>query len=52
MTREEAIYNGFCEIIPFSKDETEVQIEDGKDEYGSFVKIHHIGKISSKYYYE
>jgi hypothetical protein len=51
-SRNEAIYNGFCEIIPFSKDEVEVQVEDGEDGYGVFVRVHHEGKISSKYYYE
>ncbi len=52
MSKDEAIYNGFCEIIPFSKNEIEVQVEDGEDEYGIFVKVHCDGKQSSKIRYE
>lgn len=52
MTRNEAIYNAFLEIVPFSKDEVEVQVEDGEDEYGVFVRVHCDGKQSSKIRYE
>lgn len=52
MNRNEAVYNGFCEIISYTKDEVEVQVEDDKDEYGVFVRVNYDGKISSKYYYE
>ena len=50
--RDEAIYNGFCEIVHFIIDEVTVEVEDNEDEYGVFVRVHHEGKISSKYYYE
>lgn len=53
MSKDEAIYNGFCEIIPFSKDEIEVQVEDGKDEYGTYLIVEFANNLNpSKCYYE
>lgn len=52
MSKDEAIYNGFCEIIPFSKDEIEVKVEDDEDGYGTFVRVAWNNTISSKYYYK
>ena len=50
--RDDAIYEGFCEIIPYTKSSVEVQVEDGEDDLGSFVIVKYAGMTSSKYYYE
>jgi hypothetical protein len=52
MTKIEAIYNGFIEICPFTNDEVEVQVEDGKDDYGDYIIVHWKGIKSSKIRYE
>lgn len=51
-TYEEAVYNGFCEITSYFKNSVEVQVEDGEDEYGSFVRVRYENLKSSKYYYD
>lgn len=51
-SKDEAIYNGFCEIVHFIINKVTVEVEDNEDEFGVFVRVHHEGKISSKYYYE
>lgn len=52
MTKDESIYNGFCEICPSSKEEVTVQVEDGNDELGDYVIVHWNNMKSSKYYYK
>jgi hydrogenase maturation factor len=54
MTKIEAIYNGFIEICPFTNYETEVevQVEDGKDDYGDYVIVHWNNIKSSKIRYK
>lgn len=52
MSRDESIYEGFCEIVAFTKLTVEVEVEDGKDDLGSFVKVRYNNLLSSKYYYD
>ncbi len=58
MTRNEAVYNAFLEIVPPTKNEVEVQVEEDVDEYGTFVRVWYQALnpnrdvVSSKYYYE
>lgn len=49
--REDAIYDAFCEIVPYTKASIEVQVEDSEDAYGTFVVIYWNNTKSSKYYY-
>lgn len=48
MTKKEAIYQAFCEIVPYSNKEITIQVEESKDEYGNYVRVYYDGKCSSK----
>lgn len=52
MTRDDAIYLAYCEIVPFTSNPVEVQIEEGEDEFGLFVRVHWDTIKSSKIRYE
>jgi hypothetical protein len=52
LNKEEAIQAAFEEVVPYTNQEVEVQVEEGDDDYGKFVRVHHEGKISSKIRYE
>lgn len=52
LTKDEAIYRAFIEVVPHTLDKIKVQVEEGEDEYGEFVRVHWEGKQSSKIRYE
>lgn len=52
MDRDDAVYEGFIEIVPYTNKEITVEVEDGDDEYGVYIIVHHDGKQSSKIRYE
>jgi len=52
MTKTEAIYQAFCEIVPFTKKEVTVRVEDDTDEYGNFVRVYFEKSVSSKVRYD
>lgn len=52
-SRDEAIQLGLQEICsPNKEQEVTVQVDDGEDEYGTFVTVAYDNFKSSKYYYE
>jgi hypothetical protein len=51
MTKDDAIYEAFKEVVPFTNDEVTVEVENGDDKYGKFVIVHWNDKQSSKIRY-
>lgn len=51
MTRDEAIYLGFCEVVPYTKESVEVDVIDDTDDLGMYLTVTFNGITSSKYYY-
>lgn len=52
MTRDDAVYEGFIEIVPYTNNEVTVQVEENEDEFGVYVIVHYDSKHSSKIRYE
>ena len=49
--REEAIELAVQNVVAYTKDTVTIEVEDGEDDFGTFVTVVYQGITSSKYYY-
>ncbi len=49
--RDEAIELAVENVVPYTKDTVEVQVDDGEDDFGTWVVVVYQDITSSKYYY-
>lgn len=50
--KDDAVYAAYCEIVPYTSNKVQIELEEGEDEFGLFVRVHWEGKQSSKIRYE
>lgn len=50
--KDDAVYAAYCEIVPYTSNPVGVQVEEGEDEFGLFVRVYWNEKQSSKIRYE